>query len=58
MGKAETKNKNVAMAAYMKAHGVTRSNATCPTCSTPVSPGALIPHMRKCGGNYRPPGRK
>lgn len=55
MGKAETKNKNVAMASRMKQEGIQRRNATCVICSKPVGtqPHAILAHMQKCGGNYR-----
>lgn len=56
MGKAETKNKNVAMAARLKAEGVQRSNATCPNCHKRTPAGSLYSHMLGCGGNYQ--GRK
>lgn len=54
MGKAETKNKNVAMASRMKALGIQRKNTTCPVCHKPMGgPHTLTNHVAKCGGNYQ-----
>ena len=54
MGKAETKNKNVAMASRMKALGIQRRNSTCPVCSKVMGgPHQLQTHVAKCGGNYK-----
>lgn len=48
----ERKNKDKAMAAYMKAKGITRSTGTCPNSCGAVIPnggGALIAHLNRCG---------
>lgn len=43
--------KDSAMAAAMKAEGVTRSTCRCPTCHALVSLNSLYAHIGKCGGN-------
>lgn len=49
-GATNTRNKNIAMAAYMKAHGIERHTCNCPLCHARVSLNALYAHLGKCGG--------
>ncbi len=47
---ARLKAKNAAMAAAMKAEGVTRSTAKCPICHKLVALGSLHFHIAACKG--------
>lgn len=47
-GASRNRNKNVAMAAYMKAHKVERHVCLCPICHRQVGLNSLYSHLGKC----------
>lgn len=48
--KTATKNANVAMAARMKAEGVTRRTCRCPICHHLIGLSGLFSHLGGCKG--------
>lgn len=48
MSKETQRNKDMARAAYMKAHGVRRKVARCPICNGMVSIDKLYAHIVTC----------
>ena len=46
---AERSNKAKAMAAYMKAKGITRTSARCPMCHRLIQLRSLPNHILACG---------